>query len=257
MVDHKADVNATNKKNETALILAYVVGNISAMTVLLNTGPDLLLKAGDLKASAYNGNSWLHCAVYGKCRKTVLQAIIDQGADVNETNMDNKTPLMIACENNDIDAINVLLIAGAKPDIVDGMGDTLLHNAVRKNIHKETLQLIIDYGAYVNAVNNDGATALILACTAGQRGSLNVLLKAGADTFIVDVHGDTCLHKILHRECDQEALHLLLDYGVPVNATNKNHQTAYMLACHRGNTDAMCALENAGAGLFFWGESFL
>ena len=116
---------------------------------------------------------------------------------------------------------------------------------------KETLQLIVDNGADVNAVNNDGETALLLACNAGQRESVDVLLEAGADASIVDVHGDTCLHKIFHRECDQESLQLLLDYGVSVNAANSKNQTAYMLACDQGNEDAMYALENAGADLYF------
>ena len=40
---------------------------------------------------------------------------------------------------------------------------------------------------------------------------------------------------------------MLLNHGAPVNAINKNHQTAYMLAYHQGNIDAMCALLNAGA----------
>ena len=40
---------------------------------------------------------------------------------------------------------------------------------------------------------------------------------------------------------------MLLNHGVPVNATNKNQQTAYMWACDQGNIDAMCALLKAGA----------
>ena len=81
---------------------------------------------------------------------------------------------------------------------------------------------------------------------------MNALLRAEADTTIVDVFGDTCLHQLLYREYilseyDHETLQMLLDHGVPVNATNKNHQTAYMLAYHQGNIDAMCALLKAGA----------
>ena len=318
MIGFNANVYAKNKKNQTPLILACRIGNIHAMDVLLNTGTNHSFHARNHITSAYNGNSLLHYAVYEKWSNAVLQVIIVHGADANETNMDNVTPLMIACENKDIDAIYVLLNAGANPNIVDGMGDTclhaavhagcqkevvhaiidhgadlnitdqdnqtalvlaccigkldimnvilhcradpniadidgdtLLHIAVQKNVSSETLQVIIDNMADVNVVNYDGKTALLLACSLGQMKSVNVLLKAGADSSIVDVHGDTCLHKILYRECDQEALQLLLDYGAPVNATNNNHQTACMLACDQGNADAICALENAGADLCF------
>ena len=81
---------------------------------------------------------------------------------------------------------------------------------------------------------------------------MDELLRSGADTSTADVFGDTYLHKVLNREYlsleyDHEALQILLDHGVPVNATNKNYQSAYMLACHQGNIDAMYALVNAGA----------
>ena len=59
---------------------------------------------------------------------------------------------------------------------------------------------------------------------------MEVLLRAGANTSTIDVFGDTCLHKILHREYlsleyDHETLQMLLDHGAPVNATNKSHKT--------------------------------
>ena len=112
---------------------------------------------------------------------------------------------------------------------------------------KETLQTIIDHGADVNAINHRYESELLLACKTVQKESVSLLLTAGADIGIVDVYNDTCLHNVLNGEYDQERLQMLLDHGVPVNVTNKNHQTAYMLACHQGNIDTMCALLKAGA----------
>ena len=198
-----------------------------------------------------DGNTWLHYAVNGNCSKEVLQAVIDLGADVNATNKHNETALILASHRGNADAMNVLLDTGVDANTVDVKGDTLLHKAIHKDVKLETLQAIIDHGADVNATNKDGATALILACNIGQRIPVEVLLTAGADTTIADASGDTCLHKLFQRECDQETLQMLLDYGIPVDATNRNHQTAYMLACDQGNVDAMCALVNAGASPSF------
>ena len=147
-----------------------------------------------------------------------------------------------------IDAINVLLRAGADPNISDATCNTCLHQAVRAGCNKQVLQVVIDHGADVNAVNNEGTSALLVACDIGQRECVNVLLRAGADTTIADVSDDTCLHKVLNRECDNETLQMLLDRGAPVNATNKKHQTAYMLARKQKNIDTMHALVIAGAG---------
>ena len=203
IMDHEADVNATNQKDQTALILAYAVGNISAMAVLLDAGTDFVLKAGNPNVSARNGSSWLHCAIYGKCRKTVLQAIIDQGADVNETNMDNVTPLMIACENNDIDAIHVLLNAGADLNIVDSMGDTCLHAAVHAGCGKEVFHAIINHGADLNITNRHKQTALAIACSLGNLDIMLAIFQYRPDLNIADIDGDTLLHNAVRKNINQ------------------------------------------------------
>ena len=56
----------------------------------------------------------------------LFRSVINHGADVNATNKDNKTALMTACYEGNIDAINVLLNAGADPNIADSLnGDDM------------------------------------------------------------------------------------------------------------------------------------
>ena len=130
---------------------------------------------------------------------------------------------------------------------VDSWGNTSLHLVAQGGSGKHVFEKLMEHGADVNVMNKEGATVLMLACEAGQKEVVNICLRAGAYTSIVDVHGDTCLHNLLHRECDQETLQMLLDHGAPVNSTNKNHHTIYLLACHQENIDIVCALVKAGA----------
>ena len=311
VINYGVDVNATNINNVTALMIACDKGNLDAINVLLNAGADPNITSGE-------GN-WLHYAVRGDCSKEVLQAIIDHGADINATDEDNTTVLMKACWKGNVDSIHVLLNAGADPNMVDDIGatclhyvtdgedniedfqeyidqyadvseaslkkqttlvlvcekgdvftvsvllksptdsnspdakgDKLLHNAVHNHISEDLLQSVVDTGAEVYAVTDESAASQLVACNPGQRECTSLLLKAGADTSITNIFGDTCLHQILHREYlsleyDHETLQMFLNHGAPVNAINKNHQTAYMLASNQGNIDAMCALLNAGA----------
>ena len=241
LIGHGADVNAANESGETALWIACYESDVDAINVLLNAGADPNIVSTE-------GNACLHRAVH---YKETLQALIDHGAGVNVTNNDKETALLEACISRwtALDAINVLLNAGADPNIADQKGYTCLIYATNNQCPKEVLQALTDHEADVNAVNNDGATALLLACNAGQRELVCLLLTAGADTSIVDVHGDTCLHKLLYRDHDHdhETLQMLLEHGVSVNARNKNRQTAYMLACEQGNIDVQYALVHAGA----------
>ena len=238
IIDLGADVNAVNTRKETALMLASKKGNIDGINALLDAGANKTIDDA-------NGSTLLHYAL--GCSKEVLQTVIKLGAEVNATDKQKRTALMLASGKGNVGAIGVLMEAGADPGIVDVYGNTWLHCVVNKAFSREMLQTIIDFGAKLDATNKQNETALLIACDAGQRESAGVLLRAGADTSIADVSGNTCLHKIIHKGCDQETLQVLIDHGVPVNAMNRNYQTAYMLACDQGNVDAMCALVIAGA----------
>ena len=58
-------------------------------------------------------------------------------AHVNAANRFHETALMIACQKQNIDAINILLHAGANHHISDSDGGTLLHYAVRGDFNKK------------------------------------------------------------------------------------------------------------------------
>ena len=149
-------------------------------------------------------------------------------------------------------AVSVLLNSKTGGNFPDTGRDALLYNPVHNHISKKLLKTVTEFDAELHVVKNKSAAARSLACSTKLRESMEVLLRAGANTSTVDVFGDTCLHKLLHREYvsreyDHESLQMLLDHSAPVNAANKSHQTSYMLACDQGNIDTMCALLNAGA----------
>ena len=276
IINHGGDVDATNKKNVTSLMVACVKGNKDAINVLLNAGADphisdvdggtclhyaagtdccteaILRSGADTTIVNIFGDTCLHQILRreylsNKCDQETLQMLLDHGVPVNATNKNHQTAYMLACHQGNIDAMCALVNAGADPNIADSWGNTSLHLVAQKRSRRLELEKLMEHGADVNAVNNEGATALMLACETGQTGSVNVLLRAGGDASILDVHGNTCLHKLNYRECDHETLRMLLDHGAPMNAANKTHQTEYMLACDQGNIDAMCTHANGGA----------
>ena len=240
VLDHGADVNATNKHNETALMAASKMGNIDAINVLLNAGANPHI-------ANINGCSWLHCAVLGDSNKEVLQAIIDHGADVNATDKSSKTALMIACEKYNAGAINVLLDGGADPNITGDDGFTCLQWIVYSDCNKEVLQALIDHGADVNATDKNNQTTLMIACKKRNEDAINVLLNARADPNIGDIDGDTCLNEAVGRGCTKEIIEEIIHRGANVNASGEVNITPLIMACHRGNKDAIDVLLNGGA----------
>ena len=86
----------------------------------------------------------------------------------------------------------------------------------------------------------------MIACHDGNIDIINVLLNAGGNPNIADNGGETWIHHAVRGDCSKEVLQTITTHGVDVNAANKNNITALMIACRKGNTDAIDVLLNAG-----------
>src|SRR5438034_779548 len=73
-----------------------------------------------------------------------IRELLRNHADVNATQPDGSTPLILAADRNDLEVVKLLTAAGAR----------------------------------VNAANEYGATALFVACTRGNTAIIEVLLQA-------------------------------------------------------------------------------
>ena len=150
LIDSGASPNSRDARGDTALAVASARGNLLAVKALLARGADasVRLPSGELA---------LHrAAMYG--RGAVIDVLIAAGTDVDvrissRERRDGWTPLMVAA-------------AEAKP---------------------EAAEHLIGAGAYVDARDHHGRTALVLAAWYGSAAVVNVLLAASADPDAPDV----------------------------------------------------------------------
>lgn len=114
---------------------------------------------------AYTGDTVTHIVtqcIYQK-RKQVFDILIRKGVPLNEKNKEFLTPLHIAAENVEmLDILDALLHAGAKPNILDGVGQTALHRAVKVD-NVQACRLLLSFSADSNIVSLQGYTAAQLA----------------------------------------------------------------------------------------------
>ena len=88
----------------------------------------------------------------------------------------------------------------------------------------------------------------MMACLRGNTDAINVFFNAGADLHSVDDNSETWLHYAVRGDFCPKVLQEIISHGVDVNATTNNYnETALMLACEKGNKDAINFLLNAGA----------
>lgn len=107
----------------------------------------------------------------------------------------------------------------------------------------ETVQLLIENGANVNAREIDGKTALMMAASHGHTETAKLLIENGADINTKDEDGNTTL--MWAAEENTETVQLLIENGANVNARNKNGKTALMWAIYYGHTETADILKTA------------
>jgi ankyrin repeat protein len=113
----------------------------------------------------------------------VLRVLLEAGADPNK-GAQYEFPLAIAIQESGKagnEPVKLLLDSGANPNLATSIGDTLSFDATGQSSPLETLALLLDRGASINAVAKDESTALFSAATARNWKAALLLLQRGAD----------------------------------------------------------------------------
>ena len=146
LIQAGADVNAYNKKRDTALHYASTK-NI-----------DILLKAGaDVHARNENGDTPLHYTVFPESVDILLKA----GADISARNKNGNTPLHTVGNSGDEFCVfaalivDILIKAGANVHARNKSGETPLHTVGNLG-DEDAFSALIKAGADVNALDNEG-----------------------------------------------------------------------------------------------------
>lgn len=121
----------------------------------------------------------LHYAVLsGSLRMVTI--LVNHRAFVDCIDSSKKTPLMVACEEEDHDITEFLLDRGASTMTEDAAGNKAIHYAVKSRA-QACLRRLLSAEADVNAVNHMDETPLFVACKLGYHGVSRTLLREGAD----------------------------------------------------------------------------
>lgn len=121
------------------------------------------------------------------------------------------TEFFTAVREGYIDQVKKYTSAGFDVNIVDDEGKTAFMYACLWD-HPDIMELLIKAGADVNKQDLEGNTALIMICidkeylNGGQEKLIGILMKAGADTTIVNKVGKTAIDYCMTNECVEALL---------------------------------------------------
>ncbi|HUN98464.1 MAG TPA: ankyrin repeat domain-containing protein [Bradyrhizobium sp.] len=176
---------------------------------------------------------------------TGLRSLLQQSAGVNTRDARGETPLQYAAVVGSLDAMKLLIDAGADVNAQNNSGATAL---VWSATNLAKVKLLVAHGANVNAATKRGRTALLIAAMSdNSAGVVQFLLDNGADAKATDFLKTTALRAATLGN-DTETIRMLIGAGIDVNAADLPGITPLMMAAGwNGNLAAVKLLLAHGA----------
>jgi uncharacterized protein len=208
----------------------------------------LVAKKADVNAAQPDGATALHWAVYAEDAETTA-LLIRAGANVNVRNNYGVSPLAIAAKQANPNILGQLMKAGADPNdkinFINADETPLMHAARAGNV--DAVKMLLLAGAQVNARESwNGQSPIQWAAAEGYGAVVEALIEGGADIRQRSNAGTTPLMFAV-RKGDVRSVKALLAAGADVNEKRADLATPLLVAIINGHEDLVDLLLEKGA----------
>ena len=238
LIDHKADVNAQNKKGETPLHLA--------VNHKINCNVTNLIKAEAIVNSRNNYQQTpLHYAAFSNNPNAIQEIVSSLDNEiVNEKDHKGKTALHVAVKQNHIACVDILLRSGANVDALDDKRFSPLCYSVMGK--PEIARLLLSFGANPNGISETTKNTfssgyelctipIHIAIVMDELECLKTLLEGNACPETKNKKGDTALHAATKNN-NYNCVRQLLIYRARISARDTREMTPMEIAVENGYT---------------------
>ncbi len=189
LLDHKSDMTIKEKAPAYNQNYPRLTGyHIAAQLGKDDMVNEYLKHDVDIDMKDSNDRTALHHAI-SKGQYNVAKLLLSKGADKNCVDKYGITPILLAVEK-DLSMFQLLLDYKANIQAVDNEHNTVLHHAANAGSTKIVEELIkINPEIMIDAKNKEGQTPLHLAGKNNDISTVEALLRAGADVTIKDNKG--------------------------------------------------------------------
>ena len=163
---------------------------------------------------------------------------------------DGATPLFLACEQNNMEVVRLLIGKGAPVNLGTNDNLTPLHAACKEG-HSGVARFLLDAKADFNRTARSGYTAMMLAAENGHAKIIEVLSKYGCDVnATTQIKDDDGGETALHRACERghvDMVKMLIERNCDVNQATKDGRTPLIVASEEGHEVLVEYLIQGGA----------
>ncbi len=186
-------------------------------------GYSLLLLALLLSVNWYVAGAFLYYSAKKGHTGILSYVLWSRPGSVNAKDRYGRTSLHLAAWHGQMQAVRVLLEAGANANAKGECKETPLHYATMKG-HTKVVKILLKAGAEVNAKSGWGHTPLHLAASRGKAEMVKMLLEAGAEVNARIYNDQTPLH-VAAWSGHTETVKVIIKAGPEVNAKDKDGKT--------------------------------
>ncbi|RDW75433.1 hypothetical protein BP6252_06575 [Coleophoma cylindrospora] len=236
-----AEINGHDSNFITELGLAINSGKVEMAELLLTKGANIEQR------HPYSMETPLMEAIRLKSH-TIVDMLLQRGADGQSTNRYGQTPLEIACGVGDARIVDLVLGARKTSDKqYPGFMNMPLLLATKSN-HSDIVDMLIQSGADIEAKDMDGQTSLHVASELANDRIVEILLRHGADIEAKELRQSrTPLHYAAEYG-NTAVVGLLISKGAIVDVSeHKSGKTALHLASENGHAAVVDLLLRNGA----------
>ncbi|KAJ3117788.1 hypothetical protein HDU96_005569 [Phlyctochytrium bullatum] len=285
LLDAGAELDEADDTGYTPLLMACKRRQTQAARMLISRGANVVFES-------YEYPSLLHVAVNpasGSRDDDLIKLLVSADAPVNVTDSKGRTPLHCALQKQFTSAAMILLQGGADPNHQCHAGNTPLHvlgKKCRRDRHVEQvlekmlrsgadpnvgdakgctalhlfafggdcklIQMLLDAGAAVNAIDHSGRSAIRFACERKHVDAVRVLLNHGASASVSNPDTPSPARPLLHIAMDDfidrpEFVRLLVDAKAPPNELDSKGRTPLLRAVEQDLVNEAATLLDGGA----------
>ncbi|KAL4890047.1 ankyrin repeat-containing domain protein [Aspergillus ambiguus] len=179
----------------------------------------------------------------------ILDALVDNTppVDIDKVDSNGNSGLMWAASTGNTALVEWLLAHDASVGTTNNEQKSAMHYAVI-NGHEQVIQKLLLKKPPLDTLTGDGRTLLELSIDRGLK-QIGMLLEAGANPELENVHGETVLDAAVIKE-NPEVVKYLIDRKVNIQHRNASGwKPIHVASGHRPNAEVVRLLADAGASL--------